>query len=113
MSLLDGPHTVVLYPEVDGVDEDQNPVRVPDRDNPKIVYGDMQPTGSSPDDRDGQSVSSSYRLLCRQFPAGAWAVASWRGREFDVGGESRDRDESPGTAHSTVLLTARAPRPVS
>lgn len=113
MSLLDGPHAVVLYPEKDALDEDQNPVRVPDRDNPVTVYGDMQPTGSSPDDRDGQGADTGYRLLCREFPAGAWAVASWRGREFDVQAEPRVRDESPGTAHATVLLTARTPRPVA
>ena len=112
MSLLDGPHAVVLYPEVPGVDEDGNPVRVPDRDHPVTVYGDMQPTGSSPDDRDGQGVDTSYRLLCRQFPAGAWSVAAWAGREFDVQGEPRARDESAATAHATVLLTARAPRPL-
>ena len=72
----------------------------------------MQPTGSSPDDADGQGVDTGYRLLCRRFPAGAWALASWRGRLLDVAGEPKRRTDSPATAHATVLLTARTPEQV-
>lgn len=112
MSLLDGPEVVQLFPEVEGTDEDGNPVRVPDMASPVLVFGSMQPTGSSADDRDGQGVDTGYRLLCRSFPAGAWAMARWGGRDWDVDGEPRVRGDSPATAHATVLLTARTPKAV-
>lgn len=113
MSLLDGPEAVVLFPEVASTDEDGNPVRVPDMAHPVTVYGSMQPTGSTPDDRDGQGVETGYRLLCRQFPGGAWALARWGGRDWDVQGEPRSRWDSSATAHATVLLTARTPKAVT
>ncbi len=111
MSILDGPHKITLYPEADGRDADGNPVRTPDWLAPTVVRGDMQATSADSDDSDGQSQTDTYRLLCRRFPAGAWAVAVWDGREWDVGGGPRNRDESPGVAHATVILTARSPRP--
>lgn len=109
MSLLDGPDTVVLYPEVEASDGDGNPTREPDRDNPVEVVGRMQPAGSAEDSTDGQAVSTTYRLTCRAFPAGAWALVEWGGREWDVMGEPVRRTSSPATAHATVTLRARTP----
>lgn len=111
MSILDGPSTVLLYPEVDSTDADGNPVRVPDRDCPVTVRGSMQHIAAVEDDRGGQVQTDRYRLLCRRFPAGAWPLASWDGREWDVEGGPRRRSDSPGTAHDTVILSARSPRP--
>jgi hypothetical protein len=112
VSLLDGPDEVTLYPEISDVDDDGNPIRRADLDAPVVVRGSMQPTASIRDDTDGQAVDTSYRLLCRAFPAGAWALAEWDGRRWAVSGEPRRRHDSPGVAHATVVLTALSPAEV-
>ena len=116
MSLLDGPDQLLLYPEAPGPDRDGNPARLIDWDADGVpLAGSMQPQASSPDDPDqtrGQGVVTSYRLLARRFPAGAWAGARWNGRRFRVVGEPRRRVESQAMAHATVTLVAIDPQPV-
>lgn len=109
MSLRDGPHLVTLYPDRAGTDGDGNPVRQPDRTRPTTVRGRMSPAGSSEDNADGQATTTTYRLVCRGFPAGAWALAAWGGREWDVVGEPTRRDASPATARDVITLRARTP----
>jgi hypothetical protein len=112
VTLLDGPHTITLYPEADTTDDDGNPVRAADLNNPTTVVGRLVPAGTSEDDTDGQAVTTSYRFLCRSFPAGAWARVEAFGREWDVSGEPVRRAGSPATVHVTVLLRARGPEAV-
>jgi hypothetical protein len=117
MSLLDDRYTtVILIPEIAAEDSQGNPgMRVPDP-NPahhKKITGRVQSSSSTEPTVDGQRVLTFHRLLCREFPAGAWARVKWNGREFDVDGEPIRHDDSDTTAHDTVALRARVPEAVS
>jgi hypothetical protein len=109
VSLRDGPDLVTLYPDSETTDGDGNPVRQPDRTQATTVRGRMSPAGSSEDNTDGQATATTYRLVCRDFPAGAWALAEWGEREWDVVGEPTRRSASPATARTVVTLRARTP----
>ncbi len=106
MSLLDGPHVVQVYVEVDDVDDDQNPVRVPG-DEPVACRGRMQPAGAEESAAVGVELTTLYRFITRSFPAGASGRVSFDGRDWDVVGEPMRRRDSATTSHDTVLLRAR------
>lgn len=109
MSLLDAPTDELrLYPEIQSTDGDGNPVRRP---GPAYVAvsGRMQPLRADEAASLGQQFSTTYRFVTRGFPAGAWALARWAGRDWDVVGEPIRRRGSERVAHDEVILTARAP----
>lgn len=108
MSLVDGPDEVAVYPEVLGVDSDGNRVRVPG-DSPVAVRGRMTPLSAAESQALGQEVTTTYKFLCREFPAGAWARVTWGGRDWDVQGEPQPVAQSWVTAHFRVILRARTP----
>lgn len=112
MSLLDnGPDLILVYPEVDGTDGYNTPVRVPS-DTPVEVQGRVQPVSVSETEATGQSVATVYRFIGRTFPAGAFARVEWDGRQWDLLGEPQRHSGSPVTRHVTVLLKARTPEAI-
>lgn len=115
MSLLDdGRDVVTLYPEKVVTDVLGNPgKRVPDMDNPVELTGRVQPVSFTETDANGQQVQSRWRFITRSFPAGAWALVTWDGRDFDVVAEVARRNGSDTTQHVTVILQARKPEAVS
>lgn len=109
MSRLDnGPDEVLVYVEVDGTDDDGNPVKVPAA-TPMKVRGDLQPSTAEEATALGQSLTTLYRFIARDFPGGAFARVSARGRDWDVIGEPKRRNSSDATRHVTVWLSARTP----
>lgn len=116
MSLLDDTRdTVILMPEIEATDDNDNPVRIPDpnEDHWITVYGHVQPASSTEDVRDGQRVGTFQRLICRSFPAGAFARARWDGRDWDIDGEPLPHNGSDTTKHYTVTLKARTAKAVA
>lgn len=115
MSLLDDRrHHLRVFPEIDGTDELENPIRVPDEEHPIDVYGRMQPSSSS--EVDDQNSSTYYTFRGREFPAGQIARVEWVDRNdwaFDVKGEPGRADGSNRTRHSVVSLKARTSEPPS
>lgn len=112
MSLIDGPDIVQVYPEVLGTDSDGNRIRKPS-DTPVEVLGRVQPVSTTEAAALGQEWSSYVKLLCREFPAGAWAEVVWDGRSWDVQGEPQPNGLSPSTRHVRVILRARDPLPLA
>lgn len=116
MSLLDdGPDTVTVYPEKIVTDSLGNEgKRVPDLDNPFVLEGvRVQPTSSIELLQDGQRVVTNYSFRVREFPAGAFAKATWDGRDWDVVAEPARRNGSSTTRHVTVSLKARKAKAVT
>lgn len=112
MSLLDnGPDVVLLYPEVIADDGYGTPVRVPS-DTPVQVRGHVQPVEALELELTGQEVRTTYRLIARDIPGGAWARVVWGGRDWDAAGEPKHFRSTPKTSHSTLLLVARTAAPL-
>lgn len=115
MSLLDDRReSIVLIPEIDGTDDLGNLKRVPDP-NPaqkKTIYGRFQMSSSTEPSVDGQVVVTTSVFITRSFPAGAWAVIQFGGRDWDVEGEIIRSNGSDATRHDTVTLKARGPEAV-
>lgn len=107
MSLLDDAvDALVVYPEVDAVDGDGNPVRVPAPAGVR-VGGRVQPA-SAEETRDlGYKTGTLYRFIGRTFPAGAYSRVEWDDRTWDVDGEPLWSRGSEATRHVTVMLRAR------
>lgn len=109
MSLLStGPEKVLVYTEQSGTDGDGNPIKVPSA-YPVVVRGRVQPVQSTENGVLGQAVGTVYRLLCKQFPAGAYARVEWQSRTWDVDGEPIRQTGSARTSHVIVHLRARRP----
>jgi hypothetical protein len=106
--LLSGPEKVLVYTEVDGTDGDGNPIKVPS-DFPVTVTGRVQPFTATENGVLGQAVGTVYRLLCKEFPAGAYARVEWQSRTWDVDGEPVRQTGSERTSHVVVHLRARRP----
>lgn len=112
MSLLDrGTEVVEVWPEVEGTDDDGNPVRVP-ADQPVTLRMLVQPVSAEESAALGQGVNTVYRAIGRTFPGGAFARVAWGGRDWDVLGEPKRFNSSPRTRHVSVLLVARGPAPL-
>lgn len=109
MSLLDvGTDQVTLYASVSGTDADGNPVLKPSASAVTITCR-VQPVASAQNDIPGQALITTYRVLTRTWPAGAYSRAEWAGREWDVIGEPLRSAGSLATRHVEVLLRARGP----
>lgn len=107
--LLDGgPERVDLYPEVDGTDDDDNPVRLPAQTPSTSIYTRLHPL-SSTEAADRSITTTAYVFSTRDFPAGAWAKVVARGREWDVLGEPGRPASSERTKHARVIIVARGP----
>lgn len=107
MSLLDrGSETVVFYPAgATGADGSPAAGSVP-----VTVRCMVQPAASGEsvlDNQDGFTVTSQYRVMARSIPAGPWARAVWRGRDWTVVGEVARNQTSPRTTHDVVTIRRR------
>jgi hypothetical protein len=108
VSLLDlGPDVVTVYPEVESEDEYGNTVMVPS-DEGVSVRGRWQPGTAEESAAEGQETSTTYRFLCRTFPAGPYARVTFDGSDWDVLGEPKHYRGSTLTGHYTVRLKERA-----
>lgn len=109
MSLLhDGQDVVEVYIEETGTDGDGNPIRKPSAYAIK-VRGRAFPVVATETGFNGQEIGTTYKFVCRSFPAGAYALVTWQGRPWDVLGEPQRKAGSEGIRHVTVYLKARRP----
>lgn len=83
--LLDrGPETLTLYPEIPVVNNYGATVMVPDRDNPVKIPVSVSTGRQSDSEVPGQLSTKVLNLMCREFPAGSWAEADFRGEKWSV-----------------------------
>ncbi len=111
MTLLDDDahDTVTVWPEVASTDVDGNPVRVPSATS-VTVRCRVRPAAAT---EDGTDLDTRYRVIARDWPAGAASRVEWGGRLWDVEGEPVRRHGSEQTRHVTVTLRARGPEPLT
>lgn len=101
MSILDrGPHVVVVYPVVGGVDSRGNPVRKPS-DVGVLVRGMMQPRQSDIDNQTNR-IEVEYDFITRDAPIEEFARVEYAGMAFACIGV-----EKYGTSEKTAHVTAR------
>ena len=117
MSLLNGPHTVLVLAKERVQDAmgyelvDRPPIRV----TGVTVQASFGQSGAIDEYHDGTQVRSALKIFGRgHWPGGVNSVirvenGTHAGREFDQDGEAIVFDRSPMTAHYEVNLTARAP----
>lgn len=109
--LANGPHVVTVFPEVESDDGYGTVLRVPDGTGVE-VRGWMQPVRAEELAALGQQARTTYKLIAAAVPGGAWSKVLWEGREYEPVGEPVEHGVGMTLAHSTVLLAARAPRPL-
>lgn len=113
MSLLDDRrHTVTFYPEKLVTNSLGDERRVPDLANGQVAFGRVGSPASTEVGGTSQEVRTTRVFRCREFPAGAFAAAKWRGVMYDVQGEPLEHDGSDFTHHFTVTLIAQTARAV-
>lgn len=114
MSLLDrGAETLDVYPEVTTTDDLGNVVVGP-ADTPIRITASVQPVTSDELAAAGQDLITTYRLIARTAPVGAWARIRWvnnGGTWWDVIGRPRRYGMSPRTAHIDAILRERKDPP--
>jgi hypothetical protein len=109
--LLDfGPHTVKVYPEVDGFDSRGNPVKRPS-DTPVVIAGClMMPLASTRgafaaiDVKAGQRVDAAWRFMARSAPLGWWSRLEFEGKVMTLLGGPLVHTASDGTVHISATL---------
>ena len=114
MSLLDrGEQTLDVYPEVTSTDDLGNPVVGP-AEEPIRITASVQPVTSDELSAVGQDLVTTYRLIARTAPVGAWARVRWvnaDGTWWDVIGRPRRYGMSRRTAHIDAVLRERKDPP--
>lgn len=114
MSLLDrGAETLDVYPEVTTTDDLGNVVVGP-ASEPVRITASVQPVTSDELAAAGQDLVTTYRLIARTAPVGAWARIRWvnnGGSWWDVIGKPRRYGMSPRTAHIDAILRERKDPP--
>lgn len=113
VSLLDDRrHKVVFYPEKIETSDLGDPRKVPDLENPMVLFGRVGNPSSSEVGGTSQEVRTVRVFRTREILAGAFAIAAWDGRIWDVVGEPDFHDGSDTTRHYTVSLAAQTARAV-
>lgn len=114
MSLLDrGAETLDVYPEVTTTDDLGNVIVGP-AETPVRITASVQPVTSDELAAAGQDLVTTYRLIARTAPVGAWARIRWvnaGGSWWDVIGKPRRYGMSPRTAHIDAILRERKTPP--
>jgi len=110
VSLLDrGEQTLDVYTEVTTTDDLGNVIVGP-AEEPTRISASVQPVTSDELSAVGQDLVTTYRLIARTAPVGAWARIRWvnaGGSWWDVIGEPRRYSMSRRTAHVDALLRER------
>ncbi|MDA3643784.1 hypothetical protein LZ318_11925 [Saccharopolyspora indica] len=114
MSLLDrGTETVIVYPEIEGVDSDGNPMRYPSPTGIEVsaVVQVSAASGTSArraeQDNEGVETEENYRLRIvrgQNVFLGPRARVEWRGELWSVVGFPRRYNGSHRTAHMDYAL---------
>lgn len=114
MSLLDrGAETLDVYPEVTTTDDLGNVIVGP-ASEPVRITASAQPVTSDELAAAGQDLVTTYRLITRTAPVGAWARIRWvnhGGTWWDVIGKPRRYGMSRRTAHIDAILRERKDPP--
>ena len=114
MSLLDkGEQTLDIYPEVLVTDDLGNEEWGP-AEEPVRIRASVQPVTSDELSAIGQDLVTTYRVIARTAPLGAWARVRWvedGGTWWDVIGRPRRYGMSPRTAHIDADLRERKDLP--
>lgn len=114
MSLLDrGEQVLDVYPEVTTTDDLGNVIIGP-ASEPIRVTASVQPVTSDELAAAGQDLVTTYRLIARTAPVGAWARIRWvsdGGTWWDVVGRPRRYGMSARTAHVDAILRERKDPP--
>ena len=114
MSDILARHVIEVFPEREDVDEYGNAVvraGDPETDTPVLYRCTVQGGTTFEEATRGLTVGTTRRVLSRSpFPGGAQALVRHEGRLWDVMGEPRPYDMSPGTRHQTTRITARTPK---
>jgi hypothetical protein len=114
MSLLDrGEQVLDIYPETTTTDDLGNVVVAP-APEPVRITASVQPVTSDELSAVGQDLLTTYRLIARTAPVGAWARIRWvsdGGTWWDVIGRPRKYGMSPRTAHIDAILRERKDEP--
>lgn len=114
MSLLDrGEQTLDIYPEASTTDSLGNVVVGP-AEEPIRIVASVQPVTSDELSAVGQDLVTTYRLIARTAPLGAWARIRWvnhSGTWWDVIGRPRRYGMSKRTAHIDAILRERKDLP--
>lgn len=114
MSLLDrGEQVLDVYPEVTTTDDLGNVIIGP-ASEPIRITASVQPVTSDELAAAGQDLVTTYRLIARTAPVGAWARIRWvsdGGTWWDVVGRPRKYGMSARTAHVDAILRERKDPP--
>ena len=114
MALLDrGEETLDVYPEVTTTDDLGNVIVRP-ASTPTRITASVQPVTSDELAAAGQDLVTTYRLIARTAPVGAWARIRWvnhGGTWWDVIGKPRRYGMSKRTAHIDAILRERKTPP--
>lgn len=114
MALLDrGEETLDVYPEVTRTDDLGNVIVGP-ASEPVRITASVQPVTSDELAAVGQDLVTTYRLIARTAPVGAWARIRWvnnDGTWWDVIGKPRRYGMSKRTAHIDAILRERKDPP--
>lgn len=114
VSLLDrGEQTLDVYVEETTTDDLGNVVVRP-AEEPVRVRASVQPVTSDEESVVGQDLVTTYRVICRTAPLGAWARIRWvedGGTWWDVIGRPRRYGMSLRTAHVDALIRQRKDPP--
>ncbi|ASU81408.1 hypothetical protein CDO52_00195 [Nocardiopsis gilva YIM 90087] len=116
MSLLDrGEEFLDIFPEVTTTDDLGNVIVRP-ADEPVRIRASVQPVTSDELSAVGQDLATTYRVICRSAPLGAWSRVRWvtnGGTWWDVIGRPRRYGMSRRTAHIDALIRERKDPPES
>lgn len=105
-----GPDEVLIWPEIEVLDDSGSPVRIPSATPVSISTYVQALSATESADYDIDPRTSRYFNTSQALPGGAWARVSWGGREWDVVGEPQRLGRTHRTARTHVVITARTPR---
>lgn len=110
--LQSGPHEVLVFPEVEVLDDAGDPIRVPSPVPIAVATYVQALSATEAADLDVDPRTTRYFNTAQALPAGAWARVEWDGRAWDVLGEPQRIGRTHRTAHTHVVISARDPRQV-
>ena len=105
MSLLDnGPETVLVYPQVESVDEYGTPTLVPSDVPVEVTGATVEQVRADESAAEGGDTTTTYRVFARGAPAGPYAAAEWDGGRYEVVGEPDRPRRNVTVNHISILI---------